>query len=486
MLDTQVSGAEGVLVVLLGLVTSRGSEVFQNIPGFVRKLHDKMELMAVDELSDMTSDVAAVLLQFTVHSTRGVVSALLHLESQPMDPATRLVWQTLAVEPRLASDVLDVLLETITQQDLVTQDTMSPVLLAATSAITVMLETHRLEETCRLELSRILSSLVMLLANTVGKSQVSGVEPVLVCLESIRALFSCVNCVVVASSLPSVCADYTQLVSLLSGLVHSVTTHASHHLPALVSGFTGCLGLQEHDAECRRVAALAVLQAAVEVRAGGDLALLASMVTTVLRSASDSSPLVRKLSLQGLTGLAACSDQDIESSAAQALSVLLQGLDDEQCPTVSLTALQTLVTVLPRLPAHHVTPVTATTALKVRPFFESSSEEHRAAAISVYGALAVFAKGDQRTRYLEHAQGWLVPVLLHSSSQHQATAQACVETLRALARVTQFPPLQDALAGYSLESGFPALVELVVNCRCGSLVEMYSIVQYSTVQYSTV
>ena len=63
-------------------------------------------------------------------------------------------------------------------------------------------------------------------------------------------------------------------------------------------------------------------------------------------------------------------------------------------------------------------------------------------AVSVYGALAAFAVGEGRAGYLEGAQGWLVPALLHSSSGHQGTAQACLTTLRALAKVTQFPPLQ--------------------------------------------
>ena len=82
-----------MLAVLLGLVTARGSEVFQNIPGFVRKLHDKMEVMAVDDSSERTGEVAAVVLQFAVHSTRGVVAALLHLESRPTEPAAKLIWQ---------------------------------------------------------------------------------------------------------------------------------------------------------------------------------------------------------------------------------------------------------------------------------------------------------------------------------------------------------------------------------------------------------
>merc|ERR1712088_1299039 len=108
-------------------------------------------------------------------------------------------------------------------------------------------------------------------------------------------------------------------------------------------------------------------------------------------AAGDSSTLARKLALQGVAGLAGCSAVDIEASAAPAVSALLAGLDDMQCASVSLTALEGLVDLLPSLPATQITPLTATTSLKVRPYFDSSSEDHRAAAVSVYGALAGFA-----------------------------------------------------------------------------------------------
>merc|ERR1712037_794578 len=143
-----------------------------------------------------------------------------------------------------------------------------------------------------------------------------------------------------------------------------------------------------------------------------------------------------------------------------------------QCASVSLTALQGLVDLLPSLPATQITPLTATASLKVRPYFDSSSEGHRAAAVSVYGALAGFATGEHRSQYLDHAQGWLLPVLLHSSSPHPATAAACLSTLRALATVTLFPPLKEALSRYSTDQGFPALVQLVVAAKCGALVEI--------------
>ena len=59
---------------------ARGSEVFQNIPGFVRKLHDKMGVMQMDEIADMVGDVAEIVKQLCVHNTRGVVFSLVNMD----------------------------------------------------------------------------------------------------------------------------------------------------------------------------------------------------------------------------------------------------------------------------------------------------------------------------------------------------------------------------------------------------------------------
>ena len=57
-------------------MVTRGSEVFQNIQGIVRKLHDKKGLMLMDETVDICWDVAEIVKQFSVHNTRGVWSAV--------------------------------------------------------------------------------------------------------------------------------------------------------------------------------------------------------------------------------------------------------------------------------------------------------------------------------------------------------------------------------------------------------------------------
>ena len=202
-------------------------------------------------------------------------------------------------------------------------------------------------------------ALVLLLAHTVTRGselQVLIPIPILLilffqvtqCLDALRALFSCCNCVVVAASLPSSCPSLPSLTSLLSSLVSSVTTHAPHHLPALCTGFP----LHHTDPEHARVASLAVLTAAVECRAAGDPALLSSLVSSLLASAGDPSPLARRLALQGVAGLASCGQTDREAAAGQCVAALLEGLGDEQCSAVSLTALQGLVALLPALPSH--------------------------------------------------------------------------------------------------------------------------------------
>ena len=105
----------------------------------------------------------------------------------------------------------------------------------------------------------------------------------------------------------------------------------------------------------------------------------------------------------------------------------------------------------------------------MRPFFESSSSSHRAAAISVYGSLAKFATDDHRLLYLDQCHSILVPLLLHASSDHQVsgsvcrlqtiegatlplfqdTRTACLSTLSAMAGVAKHQPLIDILAQHS-------------------------------------
>lgn len=149
--------------------------------------------------------------------------------------------------------------------------------------------------------------------------------------------------------------------------------HGPHHLPAT----SACLP----DYMC--VASLAVLQSCAEHKARGDLALLSSIHSVLLKSCSDLLPLARRLALQGVPALAACSAMEIQSNcvAVAPLTTLISGVEDEQCSAVSDLSMSRAVTTMELLPSQ------------------------------------VCSDGDHKTSYLDYAQTILVPVLPPPTNQ---------------------------------------------------------------------
>ena len=451
LLDTQTPSVTGTIRVIRGLVVSRGSEVFQNIPGFVRKLHDKMGLMVIEESCDLVGEVADVIVQFSVHNTRAVVFSLVNMEA---DTEVRLIWQSLAAERRLGEETVDVLLEIITDHDNNISATSAQVAGAA-SALTVMLDTRKLEEVARAELGRLVGGLVRMISRSLGQT---------VCwqagLETLRCVFSSVGSVVVAGSLmTSVLADYTNLVSLLERMMEAVAQHAAQLVSPIVVGVLEETG-EESSEDNVRVGRLAVLAGAAQYGDGrgerGEEP--APLYSALSEACGDSLPLARRLALQGLSWL----HNDQEEEQEETLRLMVAGLDDH-CSSVTLTALTGLVRLLDPSPPHITPGLVSSLALKVRPYFESSSEDHRAAAIRVYSCLKTGPDND--LQYLDYISTVLLPVLLHSSLEHEATRLACLETLQSTARATRFQPLISSLASYNPSDGFPALVRTIVSCR---------------------
>eukprot|EP00092_Neocalanus_flemingeri_P030660 GFUD01033291.1.p1 GENE.GFUD01033291.1~~GFUD01033291.1.p1 ORF type:complete len:734 (-),score=118.58 GFUD01033291.1:148-2226(-) len=483
VMDSQECGVRGTIKVLHDIVVNRGNELFQNIPAIVTKLHEKMLKMQVDDSSDLQQIVAEAIHQMAIHSVRGVVTSLLHMEF-PVDSSARIIWICLANDNGLSGNVMNILLEAIAMDNLKEQtenkDAGPGSSLRVAAAMGVMFETRKLEDICREEFSRIFSSLMMLLSKGIGRDS-SG--DYLVTLDAIRNLFSTVNCVVVASSIPKDVdlSDLSQLCNILTRLISSISQHAPTHLQAIVSGLSPYC--TSEVPECMRVASSAVLAAVVAEKAGSDSSLIASIIQTLLMCTTDISVKVKQLALEGIQGLHGCTEEDIDKNATIVLAALIHGIEDAQCPEVSLIALRGLNKLLMKVSSIHVYLITASLALKVRPFIESSSDEHRAAAITIYAALAKFAEGDHRSTYLDYAQSILVPVLLHSTSQHEPTKQSCLEALNALAKVIDNQHLLAYLRSVSSQINFEKLIENIIQARSEVLIEMYATMAGNGISY---
>ena len=227
LLDTQTASVTGTIRVIRGLVVSHRSEVFQNTPGFVRKLHDKMGLMVIEESCDLVGEVADIIVQPPQHQGRRV---------QPHQHGGRQGGPADLAESGRGTSATrgDMLLEIIREQDSNISATSAQVVGTA-SALTVMLDTRKLEALARVELGRLVGALVRMISRSLSQT---------VCwqagLESLRCVFSSVGSVVVAGSLvTSVMADYTNLVSLLERIMEAVTQHAPTCWPSSSPAYWG-------------------------------------------------------------------------------------------------------------------------------------------------------------------------------------------------------------------------------------------------------
>ena len=100
----------------------------------------------------------------SAHNSRGVVTSLLRTEL-PFDPSARMIWSALADNMKLSTDVLDILIELSSDQPVrqTVHGAMAAdsIAVACISAISIMLDTHKMETLCRQEFGKIFSHIVI-------------------------------------------------------------------------------------------------------------------------------------------------------------------------------------------------------------------------------------------------------------------------------------------------------------------------------------
>ncbi|XP_023324699.1 maestro heat-like repeat-containing protein family member 1 [Eurytemora carolleeae] len=476
LLDSQLTSVSGCISVFEGLVSVRGSEVFQNVPGLASKLHFKMTMMAVDETSDLMAKVAVNIRYLAVHNCRGVVSSLLRAE-MPFDQSAKLIWTSLTEGIKLSTDVLDLLLETSgdhpVRQTVHGTYLAEPLAVSSISALTIMLDSHKLEVICREEFGKIFSHLIVVSSHFVNArferkrsdaGVVSTISPFIIALEALRSLFSSINCLVVSHSITAdqTHADLQTLRAVLGRMVRSVVIHAPHLLQLMVSSLLPFSYGSSPD--CVREASISVLRCISLEKAGGDMVLLSSVISALLKGISDPAGKVRELVLEGLVGVEHCTVADIDTLAEALVAGYVQGIEDEKSSDVALVALKGLCRILPVLPAHYVHNSIDLISLKVRPYFEMAGNEHRAAAVQLYKTLAKFAEGSFRTIYLDHCQSILGPVLLYSTSSHKETSKACLATLEVILEAAKEPDLAYQINSFNIIKGFDQLMDKIIGC----------------------
>uniref|UniRef100_A0A2K6QKV8 Maestro heat like repeat family member 1 n=1 Tax=Rhinopithecus roxellana TaxID=61622 RepID=A0A2K6QKV8_RHIRO len=390
-----------------------------------------------------------------------VVSSLLG-SPLPLDSHTSMLWRALAVEPRLAAQVLGLLLEKMSR-DVPFKETRAFLLgrtpdrvatllpLSATCALFEVLSTPAAGPAVLELYPQLFVALLLRVSCTVGvqlprnlqAQERRGASPAL----AARNLEPCSSAVdtLRAVLLRSGSEDVAQRMDLEGGwellrtsagheegatrLARAMAEHAGPRLP-LVLKTLACTHSSAY--ENQKVTTTAFLAELLNSNVANDLMLLDSLLESLAARQKDTCASVRRLVLRGLANLASGCPDKVRAHGPQLLTAMIGGLDDGDNPhsPVALEAMLGLARLVHLVEAWDLRSGLLHVAIRIRPFFDSEKMEFRTASISLFGHLNKVCHGDCEDVFLEQVVGGLAPLLLHLQDPQAAVASACRFALR--------------------------------------------------------
>lgn len=227
--------------------------------------------------------------------------------------------------------------------------------------------------------------------------------------------------------------------------------------------------------DAQRIAAVGLYSQMVPLKPTGEIA---SVIMLHLNSAlNDPNPLIRGFCIRGFAYVGNLSQHDIDKYSETSLSALLKGIDDNNnsitnsfinIPLESVCGLSRLLTTLPndKLETFQIS-----LAIRIRPFYENSSDDIREAAILLFGNLCqinqsilpkknddnddgITITGSSISEALkEQLLSNLFSMLLHLSEKSLAIVRACKITLRKLCALLGAPKVNNLIQSHLIDYG---------------------------------
>ncbi|EHH64490.1 HEAT repeat-containing protein 7A [Macaca fascicularis] len=383
-----------------------------------------------------------------------VVSSLLG-SPLPLDSHTSMLWRALAVEPRLAAQVLGLLLEKMSRDVPFkesrafllgrTPDRVATLLpLSATCALFEVLSTPAAGPAVLELYPQLFVALLLRVSCTVGvqlprnlqAQERRGASPAL----AARNLEPCSSAVdtLRAVLLRSGSEDVAQRMDLEGGwellrtsagheegatrLARAMAEHAGPRLPLVLKALA-CTHSSAY--ENQRVTTTAFLAELLNSNVANDLMLLDSLLESLVARQKDTCASVRRLVLRGLANLASgCPDK------VGWPPVPLGPRQRGPHSPVALEAMLGLARLVHLVEAWDLRSGLLHVAIRIRPFFDSEKMEFRTASIRLFGHLNQVCHGDCEDVFLDQVVGGLAPLLLHLQDPQAAVASACRFALR--------------------------------------------------------
>ncbi|XP_008068180.1 maestro heat-like repeat-containing protein family member 1 [Carlito syrichta] len=456
--DPDKNCSRAATVMINCLLQERGGTLLEKVPEIVSVLRSKLQETQGEHV--LPAAQHSIYLLASQHCA-AVVSSLLG-SPLPFDSHTCTLWRALAVEPSLATRVLELLLEKISK-DVPFKESRAFLLGSAPDRVATLLP---LSATCALYevvsapasgpavhelypqlfvalLLRVSCTMGVQLPRNLQARERRGTSPAPFTrnLEPCSSAVDALRVVLLRGG----SEDVVQCMELEGGweLLRASAGH-EEGTTRLARAMAQCVGPRlpqvmkalvcAHSSayEIQRVTCTAFLAELLNNNVVNDLMLLESLMDNLAARQKDKCASVRRLVLRGLANLASGSPDKVRARGPQLLTAMINGLDDGDDPQ-SLVALEAM-TGLARL-LHLVEPwdlrsVLLHVAIRIRPFFDSEKMEFRAASIHLFGHLNKACHGACEDVFLEQVIGGLVPLLLHLQDPQAPVASACRFALR--------------------------------------------------------
>ncbi|XP_062822975.1 maestro heat-like repeat-containing protein family member 1 isoform X2 [Anolis carolinensis] len=462
--DPDRNCSRAATVMINSILKERGAVLLEKVPEILEMVHAKLQ--EVDEEPVRRAAQQTVCILATQHKA-AVVATLLG-RPLPLDSCTCTMWQALASDPPLTSQVLELLLEKI-HRDVPYKENKSflrgstpervatPFPLAATCALHEILSVRESGPAALGLYAELFVSLLLRVSCTVGvqpprnlplhkdRRSLGGkgggggpaprpLEPCSSAVETLKAMLiqggsqEVVRAVAEAGGWEWLWSTerHHDGVALLAS---AMAKHAGPKLPSIVKHLSPMFNSLYDSQRLTTTAFFAELLGSNVVN---DLVLLESMMDSMTARQRDSCNAVRMLALRGLGNIASGAPEKVRKHGAQLLASMMNGMDDKEDPNhaVALEAMCGLSKLLALMEERDVRSMLLHVAIRIRPFFDSERPELRRSSVVLFGNLTKFSAGSSEDAFFEQILNGLVTLLLHLQDPKAEVIKACKFALR--------------------------------------------------------
>lgn len=508
--DPEQSSAIGASVVLKFFMQVKGAEMYHAIPELIKEC---LHAVKNCDVPKARSGVLKSMLAITKHHPKLVCNEILG-QSLPLEDNVVDYWRTVARDGELSGIILDNFIGTVTTSCLYEQqhqdkpnDAHKVVTLQPFSIVCVLTELFKSQEIKQELKARFTETFCMMLSTLAtyinlqppcvhvvsqegsgnvavpknakraksATSRDSKLNPCQIALDTYKTFLDTLDMQQISNVL-SVCpdlgssTDLNSFIEILTPLAVATASEVGINSTTMKQIVLTLSKYVSSPYDSQRIASTGFYSHLVPLKPCGEIS---SVIMLHLNSSlNDPNPLVRGLSIRGMSYLCSLTDHDVDKYAEMCLTALMKGIDDynKDCfINIPLESMRGLSKIVQTLPQEKFEMFLVSLAIRIKPFFENVSTELRECAILLFGDLchqkANNAQKSQQTEgsesddglasesLLEQLKANLCSLLLHLSEENLLIARACKITLKNVCALLETTKTNQLAQNHLLEHG---------------------------------